>query len=672
MLIDDTLPLPKPRILVVLEPYAESSRLLRTARLKAEREGIDWEVLIVERPRVYSRHSAADKETLLGLVTLAEQMGAHITKWRAKSTLAGILEVVAERKAEGIPIKSIKVGEAEKNPWYFFQPPLAERLKQAVGKQIRVTALPLGREASLHSQFAQFFHFKRSGLFASLLAVALATFLIEAINHFMPEMFGPYNRNRMLIYLIACMYVAARHGFLAGLIASTSSFLLLSFFYLSPNHSLLINEPENVMSLALFTLAGIVISIIGNNDFDGRLLLTKRANRFHSLLKVHRLALNKNTVEETIATLDDELKALLGTDVVFLVPAALDHSVLETFYRKDESYFRKDLALNNAEQSALALCWEESRITGVGAAFCPEGCEWRFEPLLTAQGEIGVLGVRITPKIEIDVDFGQLMSGIADQVALILERLQLEKTMESSKIQAEREKLRTMLLSSVSHDLKTPLASVIGSLSVFRSMGEKLPQEHRVALINTALGEAQRLDSFITNILDMTRLESGQVELKSEWVRPDQVVEDVCKRLRERMLHHELVLHPYQEKREVAMDVMMTGQVVQNLLDNAIKYTPAGTRVEVSMKADAEGFALSVRDHGKGIPDDQLEKVFDKYTRINKQDTQAAGTGLGLAIARAVMHAQQGTITAANHGQGGAVFTLTLPKTRQPQPPQAA
>jgi two-component system sensor histidine kinase KdpD len=152
--------------------------------------------------------------------------------------------------------------------------------------------------------------------------------------------------------------------------------------------------------------------------------------------------------------------------------------------------------------------------------------------------------------------------------------------------------------------------------------------------------------------------------LREEWVRPEEIIKETSRRLRERLRAHKLNIIPSDVDMEVAMDTIMVSQVLQNLLDNAAKYTAAGTQIDVSWEANENGFFLTIRDHGHGIPDDAVGKVFDKYARIKRQDRQVAGTGLGLAIAKAVMLAQEGGISAANHPDGGAVFTLTLPKVR--------
>ena len=223
-----------------------------------------------------------------------------------------------------------------------------------------------------------------------------------------------------------------------------------------------------------------------------------------------------------------------------------------------------------------------------------------------------------------------------------------------------------MLLSSVSHDLKTPLASIIGSLSVHQNMFAALPEEQRQELLANALDEAYRLDSFITNILDMTRLESKQVKFRKEWIPPQDILRHVEKRMKERLRFHKLNIHyDTMMNVELCADVMMTEQVIQNLLDNAGKYTPFGTAIDVTLEQAGPDLVIRIRDYGPGIPDDSIEKIFDKYTRLKKRDAKIAGTGLGLAIARTIMHEQCGDIIVANHPDGGAIFNVIVRNWRK-------
>lgn len=648
----------KPRILAVIESHPEAMRVLRATKRKAEATNASWEVVAVETATTRKLMQEEDHENMVQLLTLAEQMGAVVSHTLAGSSLEGVLALLEERKQEGVTIAAILVGTAkDRKSFWGLKPSLAVSLYRRLSNEYAVSLVPLGQEVIRPSVAGMLMRVNGREILMSLLAVALATAALELIDYIWPHKIVTFqHRNKPLIYMIACAFAAGRYGFIAGLVAAVSSFLVMSVLYVSPYNNLIIDDLDDAANLALFMLATIVIAFFGSSEHSLKQALLKRADRFNSLLRLHRMTLNKQSLYEAIQTLDAELSKLLGTDILFLLPSLANPNHLETLYKQDTDF-------SDADRKALSVCWAESKTTGVGAPYNP-GCKWRFEPLITAKDEIGVLAVLITDKVVLNASFGRLLSGIADQAALILERLELGQIAEETRLQAEREKLRAMLLSSVSHDLKTPLASVIGSLSVYRGMKQKLSEEQQVTLINTALDEAQRLNSFISNILDMTRIESGQITMKTEWVNPEDLLTDVRRRLRERLRNHEVTVKGFVKKIKVSMDGMMTGQVLQNLMDNAAKYTPPGTHIEVSWRADERGFSYQVRDYGPGIPEDHLEKVFDKYTRIKKLDSQVAGTGLGLAIARAIMQAQGGSVAAANHPEGGAVFTLTLPYWR--------
>lgn len=645
------------RVCAILEPHHEISRLLRVAKRKAKQKGCGWCILLVNTPALYKRFSRTECEAMEKAAQTAEGMGAQVIRINSKSMMAGIRGYIRDNpQIEVFVTADIR----RKKSWFSNgRKSLDEKLKRYIASTPIIT-VPIGIEKGDGMRWTSFWHVRLEHIWISILAVVMATLCIELIDYFAPEAIGSHNRNKSIIYMIACAFAAGRYGLLSGIIASVASFLALNMLYIAPYYDLAIENRTNAINLGLFLSASIVLSILGSRHYGNQMALAKRADRLQSLLSVHRITLHKENMNAALQALNDELGVLLETRTVIFLPDLMDKTKIVAATAHDEQNF------NDADIKALQLSWDGSKPAGAGSNFVPAGCNWRFEPLITTEDEIGVLAIESQYAISDGNEHRRLLSGIADQVALILERLQLGHVAEKTKIQAEREKLRSMLLSSVSHDLKTPLASVIGSLSVYNSMGDKLPEDQRGILIHTALEEAQRLDSFITNILDMTRIESGQIELKQEWVQPETVISDVQKRLKTRLASHPLEIIAPDEPVEVQMDVVMTGQVLQNLLDNAAKYTPPLTRIEVEWHAREDGlFSLHVRDFGQGIPEENLQTIFDKYTRIKKQDTQVAGTGLGLAIAKAVMQAQDGDIAVRNHTAGGAEFTLTLPQTRK-------
>lgn len=229
----------------------------------------------------------------------------------------------------------------------------------------------------------------------------------------------------------------------------------------------------------------------------------------------------------------------------------------------------------------------------------------------------------------------------------------------------ERERLRTNMFSSISHDLKTPLASIMASLSSLQSMKDTLRQDQKDILLQTALDEACRLDGFITHILEMSRLESGHVTYKQNWTTLFEMMSNAYSRMHVKLHGRILSMdNKLLQSREVYTDTMMAEKVLLIILDNIVKHTKPNTSIDIWTTHHEAGLQLHIRDYGQGMLPHQLKKAFDKYTRFEKQDSQVAGTGLGLAIAHTIMCAQGGNISASNHPDGGAVFTLEFPKWR--------
>lgn len=492
----------------------------------------------------------------------------------------------------------------------------------------------------------------------ALLAVGTAYLGTSVLQSLLPPaLFRINDQNVALLFMIACAFVAGRFGLLPGLVASVASFFTVNYYFTVPYHIIKIATVTDIINMGLFLSAALLISLFTSQTREYARKSARRELSTNALFTLYRMASEASSREQALEKMQRKLERMLEVEVAFFLPPTVNPDRIEPA-------FPHTLVLSEADNKALKGCWADMKTTGVASPFNP-GTQWRFEPMIGPAGEVGVLGVRPRGKAHLDAWFGQLLTAIADQTAIVLEHIDLEHSMAETRIREEREKLRSMLLSSVSHDFKTPLAGIIGALSVHRSLGERLSAAKRSELIEAAIEEAQRLDSFITNILDMTRLESGNVQFHREWHPLKDIIHNVPKRLRHRLRQHKLTVHPCPANVEVYVDVMMTEQVMQNLLDNACKYTPPGTSIEILCSASAEkGVICEVRDHGVGMPAEKLERIFNKYERLEKKDTQVAGTGLGLAISRSIMEAQGGQIIAANHPEGGAVFTLLLPKWR--------
>jgi two-component system sensor histidine kinase KdpD len=255
-----------------------------------------------------------------------------------------------------------------------------------------------------------------------------------------------------------------------------------------------------------------------------------------------------------------------------------------------------------------------------------------------------------------------MLDALIDQAALAIERVNLAEDVDRSRLAAETERLRSALLTSISHDLRTPLAWILGSATSLRTYRDGLDDAAQEELIATIQDEAERLNRFIANLLDMTRLESGAIEPRRELVDLADIVGSALHRAAKVLARHGVAVDLAPDLPMLRLDPVLFEQVLFNLLDNAAKYAPPGTEVRIRGRRDGTLVRLEVLDEGDGIPATELEPIFAKFHRVQATDRRRAGTGLGLAICRGFVEAMRGTIMADNRrDRRGAAFTITLP-----------
>jgi two-component system sensor histidine kinase KdpD len=372
-------------------------------------------------------------------------------------------------------------------------------------------------------------------------------------------------------------------------------------------------------------------------------------------------------LDDLLSTSASQIAASLGADVVMMLPDA--HGRL-----KVASTFPAGDVIEKADLGAAQWCFEHGRPAGRGSDTLP-GAARLFLPLRTSRGVIGVVGLATGRRSDIILtpDERRLLDALMDQAAVAIERVRLAKEMDDARVAAEAERLRGALLTSLSHDLKTPLASILGAANSLREYGEKFDAKSRAEMIGTIEEEASRMARFIGNLLDMTRLESGAVELSRQPTDLTDVIGTALHRTEGLLAGFKISLAIEPNLPLLELDDMLMEQVLVNLLDNAAKYAPPASTITIRVRKMGGVVRLQVMDEGSGIPEDQLSLVFEKFHRVKGRDRQRAGTGLGLAICRGFIEAMGGAITAANRAdRSGAVFTVELPvpavfETSRPQ-----
>jgi two-component system sensor histidine kinase KdpD len=488
----------------------------------------------------------------------------------------------------------------------------------------------------------------------ALMAVVLALGGAELVN----SKIGVENVD--LVFLTAVVAIAARFGLWPSLLSSATSALAYNFFFLPPIYTFTIADPHNIAAFALFTLVAIIVSHVAARGRTQAVTARARMRTVNSLYSFSRKLAGAGTLDDVLWATCYQTALMLKVRVVILLPTNGSIAVRAGYPPED--------MLDDADVAAAKWSFENDRAAGRGSDTLP-GAKRLFLPMHTGRGAIGVMGIDsdktgplFTP------DQRRLLDALMDQGALAVERVQLVEDMDRVERTAETERLRTALLTSISHDLKTPLASVLGSAGTLRDFAEKLTDGEKTDLLGTIIEESERLNRFIANLLDMTRLESGAVTPKLAPHDLSEIVGSTLQRGTKILHQHSVQLDLAGDVPMVSLDAVLFEQALFNLIDNAAKYAAAGTTIFIRTWRDHNAVSLQVADEGNGIPPDELEHIFDKFYRVQKTDQVRPGTGLGLAISRGFVEAMHGTIDAANRADGrGAVFTIRLPITEEPR-----
>jgi two-component system sensor histidine kinase KdpD len=382
-----------------------------------------------------------------------------------------------------------------------------------------------------------------------------------------------------------------------------------------------------------------------------------RARTTEDLYLFSKKLAGTGTLDDVLWATAFQLASMLKVRVVLLLPEEGTIAV--------KAGYPPDDTLDDADIAAARWAWEHNHAAGRGADTLP-GAKRLYVPLRTGRTAVGVIGLDsdrrdgplLTPEQQ------RLLDALADQAALAIERIQLVADVDRARLAVEADRLRSALLTSISHDLKTPLAAILGAAGALREYLESMPAEDRIDLLSTIVDESERLHRFIANLLDMTRLESGAMEPNCAPHFVGDIAGSALQRSAKILAHHKTEMTVASDLPMVRVDPVLLEQVLFNLLDNAAKYAPENSTIRIKGWSNAYNAFIQVCDEGQGIPPADLERVFDTFYRVRKGDQVRAGTGLGLSICRGFVEAMGGTISAENRNdRTGAVFTIRFPKT---------
>ena len=466
----------------------------------------------------------------------------------------------------------------------------------------------------------------------------------------------------IMVYLVGVVVVAIRWGRGPSILAAVLSVAAFDFLFVPPHLTFAVSDTRYLVTFAVMLMVAVLISTLTVRIKEQAEIARQREQRTSALYSLSRALASTRNLDAMIAAVRRHVEEVLEGDLeVFLVD---ERGRLEI--RAAAHPFARD-----PKETAVAQ-WvhEHSEPAGRGTSTLV-GAQALHLPLVGSRGPVGVLALRLEPdRPALRTDQLHLLETFASQTALALERALLAREAHRERLAVEGEKFRNALLSAVSHDLRTPLAAIAGAASSLAQSDDRLDASARKELVLTIHEEAERMNRLAGNLLDMARLQASSVVLHREWQPLEEVFGAALHELESRLGQREVVLGVPDSLPPVPIDEVLVERVLVNLLENALRYTPAGSPIELRASAAPGEIVVEVLDRGPGLVPGEEERIFEKFFR-GESARSRRGAGLGLAVSRAIVEAHGGTIRAENRAGGGAAFRFTLPVTGgPPEPPE--
>lgn len=633
------------RILVCVGPDLNSPRVVRHAKRLADRIGAPLIAVTVERPgsapapasqaaMQLAESLGAETKVLFGSDTVEEVLRfarfENVTQIVTGRSRAGCISELLGRslshefisRTEQIPVQVVTEGDAP-------APPAPRKLPDLFSAGAPPVAYLL-----------------------SAAAVAVTIVAGRGLSAAIPL------PNVSLIFLLAVLFAAVQFGIWPAVFASVLSFAGYNFFFIDPLYTFTVARPHELLALLVFLAVAVLTSALaGRARYQAR----AAAGRARSTLRLYDFARRMSGIAAPGAVAEGaaiELHAGLQRPALILLPRSGDLVLAASWPPED--------ALDPATLSAARWAFEKAEAAGADTGTLPS-VPWYFVPLATQGGPIGVIGVAdVVDGIKLDGEARTLLGTVAELTAAALDRARLAREIGEARAQAETERVRNTLLASISHDFRTPLASILGAATSLIDYGDKLPASAHADLLGQVKDEAEHLDGMVRNLLSMTRVEANALELRRDWIDVREVLQRVAAQARRRGAAQAFEVSTPAELPFVLADASLIDQALANIVDNAVRYGGAGATIRLAAARDGEDVVLTVTDDGPGIAAPVLPHIFEKFVRgrgRGEGGDGGEGTGLGLAIAKGIVEAHGGFIEAASPAEDGhgARITLRLP-----------
>lgn len=629
------------RVLVAVNELPGAPGLVRAGKRLADALRAPWTAIHVETPRS-ARLGEADRTRLAATLGLAAQLGAVTASIPAATVVDGLVTYATEAR-----ITQLVVAKSARSTWFRLRHgSVVDRLvRETPGIAVHVlpddAGVPAVAAAALDRRpSAPPVHY------AAALGFVAAT---AALGELLVPLIGPGSID--LLFLLPVMATASLYGLRPGLGSGVAASLTFNFLFLPPLYTFTIADPANVVTALMLLGVAVATSQLAGRVRAQADLAASSARQNAALAGFIGQLMAANDTSALTQTIAAEFARVFDVRVTVLMPRGDDLALVAANPPEDR--------LGDIERAAAQWVLDRGVPAGRGSATLP-AADWLFHPLGTSSGVVAVLGLaRDDGRDPVRADQLPLLLSLLDQSALAVERLALTNDIAEVSRLKDRDRLRAALLSSVSHDLRTPLTAVIAAAAEVRG---QLAEGSDHSAIDTLDVESQRLARFVANLLDMARVEAGRLTLKTEPVDLTDAVASAVHDLRRSLGGHPLDLDVAPDLPLVRVDPQLFHHILINLLDNAGKYSDPGSAVGIVGRRTHDALTLAIVDAGPGLPPGREAKVFETFTRLEGSDRSVGGTGLGLAIVKGFAEAMGIAVTAANRGEpSGAVFTLRFP-----------
>jgi two-component system sensor histidine kinase KdpD len=466
--------------------------------------------------------------------------------------------------------------------------------------------------------------------------------------------------NMAMLFLTAVFIGSVLYGVRAGVVTALLAFPAWNFFFTEPYFTFIVTQWTDILTLLIFLAIATVTGVLAGRVRDQASAAQARATALQTLFDFSRRLSASATPDALLHAIVLQAFRLSKLPALALFPAKDDLEIRYAWPPED--------TLDTASMAAARWSMKHGEPAGHGTSTLPSAT-WHFRPIRTAKKIVGVLGLRQGDgDAPLRQDVLQTMDSILDQSAVAIERLTFAEEAALVEAMTATDRLRTALMSSVSHDLRTPLTTILGSASTLRQDAAKLEPGAKDDLLLAIVDETKRLDQYVTNLLNMSRLEAGELKPRREWLDPAEALESAAARVAPRAKTVAIDTRIGPDVPLLRADFMLLETVLVNLLDNAIKHGEGAEHVWASVKAQNGTITFEVVDDGVGIPPDFLDRLFDRFFRVQRSDSKPAGSGLGLSICKGFVEAMGGKIEVKSpvHQGHGAAFVITFPVEPQP------